>query len=335
MERTILGVNVSVGDIFRADGRLQGKIVRTPLLASSWLSARIGAQVWLKPENWQYTGSFKIRGAYNKMAQLSRSERTQGVITASAGNHAQGVAMAAQELAISALVVTPEGTPETKLAGIRQYGATVVQKGAHYDEAEAIAWTMARESGRVFIHAYEDAAVVAGQGTVGLEIFRDLANVDTLLIPAGGGGLLCGIGVVARALNPAARVIGVQSEASPAWYQAFRAGAVVDVTYQPTWAEGLLGSIGHENFRLAKSVVDGIELVSEAAIREAMLWALQYHHLVLEGSGAVALAYALSHGPQQLSEQRVAIVLTGGNVDLSRLRQLLTTSSRMSGLNPE
>ncbi len=316
-------MEVLLADILAARRRIAPHIVRTPLIHSPRLSDVLEADVWLKPEQWQLTGSFKIRGALNKMMQLADDERRRGVITASAGNHAQGVALAARLLGLSALLVTPESTPQTKLDGIRQYGATVVQHGVNYDEAEVYAEHLAQESGRVFIHAFEDPAIVAGQGTVGLEMFEDVPRLDAVLVPAGGGGLITGIGVAARAVCPTTAVVGVQSEASPAWHAAFEANEVVDVEYGETWAEGLLGAIGRTNFTLARKVVDRIELVTESELKVAMRWALERHHWVLEGSGAVGLASALRGGREVWQGQRLAIVLTGGNLDTARLKSLL------------
>lgn len=319
-------MEVSLNDIKSAQKILEGRIIRTPLIPSPLLSSQLQADVWLKPENWQTTGSFKIRGAYTKIGALSKSERARGIITASAGNHGQGVALAGRILGVSTLIVVPENTPDTKLQGIRQQGAEIIVQGHYYDEAEAFAWKLSRETGRVFIHAFEDPAIVAGQGTVGLEILEDLKNVDAIVIPAGGGGLLCGIGVAAKTLSPRTQIIGVQSEASPAWHSAFDAGSVVPVSYQETWAEGLLGGIGVQNFAMAQSLVDRIELVTEPEIQEAILWALTQHHMVLEGSAAVSLAYALYHAAERLHGQTVVLVLTGSNIDLGRLRQLLNST---------
>lgn len=316
-------MHVSIENIQDAQNLLRGKIVRTPLIPSPWLSEKLAAEVWLKPENWQTTGSFKIRGAYTKMAQLSEVDRQRGVITASAGNHAQGVALAGKLLGISTLIVAPETTPDIKLRGIRQYGAEVILYGNHYDESETYAWDLAEKTQRVFVHAFEDAVVVAGQGTVGLEICEDLGTVDTIVLPAGGGGLLCGIVVATKSLSPHTRVIGVQSEASPAWHAAFEAGQIVPVSYQETWAEGLLGGIGVQNFALAKPLVDSIELVTEEDIKGALHWALESHHMILEGSAAVSLAYALYHAADRFRGQTIVLVLTGSNIDLTRIRQVL------------
>ncbi|NMP24199.1 threonine ammonia-lyase [Sulfobacillus harzensis] len=316
-------MHIELKDVLAARQRIAPHVHRTPLVYSPVLSEVLAAEVWLKPEQFQLTGSFKVRGALNKMMRLSADERSRGVITASAGNHALGVAWAAERLAVSALVVTPRTTPSAKLAGIRRYGCAIQQVGENYDEAEEHAYRLAEETGRVFLHAFEDADIVAGQGTVGWELFEDQPNLDAILVPAGGGGLMDGIGVVARAVSPNTRVIGVQSKASPAWHAAFQAGRVVDVSYAPTWAEGLLGAIGRQNFVLAQRVVDDIHLVSEEAIRDAMLWALKEHRWILEGSGAVALADALISGAAGWRGQRVAVVLTGGNLDFSRLAEIV------------
>lgn len=307
-----------------ASGRIAPYVVRTPLIYSPRLSEELGADMWVKPEHFQLTGSFKVRGAFNKMLQLTEGERARGIITASAGNHAQGVALAAQMLGITALIVAPDSTPATKIAGIRQYGADVTLYGAHYDEAERYAFGLAEETGRAFVHAFEDEAIVAGQGTVGLELFQDQPAIEQVFVPAGGGGLMCGIGVAARAMNSRVQVVGVQSEASPAWHAAYEAGKPVDVIYQDTWAEGLLGGIGSRNFVLARRVVDRIGLVREQDIQAAMRWALDVHHWVIEGSGAVALAWALVKGRSDLKGTKSAIVLTGGNLDIARLRWLLS-----------
>ncbi|PSR23535.1 MAG: serine/threonine dehydratase [Sulfobacillus acidophilus] len=319
-------MDICLQDVLEAAQRLSGQVVRTPLLYSDVLSAYTEAKVWLKPEHWQLTGSFKLRGAYNKMASLTEEERQRGVITASAGNHAQGVALAGRLLAVQPLIVVPIGTPETKLMGISRGGAEVVVHGNFYDEAEAFAYQLAQQTGRVFVHAFEDEEVVAGQGTVGLEMLSDQPDLDLLLVPAGGGGLICGMGVVARAANRMIEVVGVQSEASPAWYEAFAANQIVEVEYSETWAEGLLGGIGRRNFEWAQLVVDRFVLVSENDIKAAMRWALATYHWVLEGSGAVALAYVLRERAR-LQGRKIGIVLTGGNVDLARLRELMATET--------
>lgn len=318
-----VAMNIELADILDAQKVLMGHVVRSPLIYSVPLSRDTGAEVWLKPEHWQLTGSFKFRGAYYKMSRLSSDERARGVITASAGNHAQGVALAGRMLGISVMVVVPTTTPKTKIEGIRQYGAEVIIEGAYYDASEAIAYGRAEQTGSVFVHAFEDDQVAAGQGTVGLEMLVDRPDLQTLVVPAGGGGLVCGIGAAAMAVKPRGiEVVGVQSEASPAWYEAWQAGKVVDVQYQETWADGLLGAIGHENFLFAQRVVNRFVLVSETEIKAAMRWALAEHHWILEGSAAVGLAWALFRG-SELKGRRVGIVLTGGNLDITRIRELV------------
>lgn len=318
-------MNIHLADVLQAKRLLYGRIVRTPLVQSLALSEAANAEIWLKPEHWQITGSFKVRGAYCRMARLTPEERRLGVITASAGNHALGVAWSARQLAMSALVVVPESAPEAKVSGIRRLGAEITAAGAHYDDAERVARRLAQDTGRIFIHAYEDDDVAAGQGTVGLEMLEDEPQLDLLVVPSGGGGLICGVAAAAKAINPGIEVIGVQSEASPAWHAAWHAGRVVDVIYQETWAEGLLGAIGRENFAFARRVVSDFALVSERDIRRAMRWAVDHHHWIVEGSGAVGLAWALNQG-EALQNRRVGIVVTGGNLDTERLGRLVALS---------
>lgn len=203
-------------------------------------------------------------------------------------------------------------------------GADVIIAGDYYDDSEVIAHEQSQRTGRIFVHAFEDPKVIAGQGTVGLEMLYDHPDLDTIVVPAGGGGLICGVGIAARAINPNIEVIGIQSHASPAWYAAFQQGSVVEVEYQDTWAEGLLGSIGPKNFAIAQRVVNRFELVSEQEIRNAMRWALTTLHWIVEGSAATGLAWALFHGTS-LRNRRVGIILTGGNLDAQRLKELLVT----------
>ena len=316
-------LDITLGDVLEASVRVAPYVRTTPVAESPWLSEVTGAHVFLKLENLQVTGSFKARGAVSKLLFLTSSERSRGVIAASAGNHAQGVAYAAARLGISALIVIPEGTPATKMAGIRRYGAELRIVGANYDESEAFAWALAASTGRVMVHAFEDAAVVAGQGTVALETLLWDPAWDSVLVPAGGGGLIAGMGTVVKAIRPAASVIGVQSEASPAWYESFRAGHVVGVEYRPTLAEGLLGGIGRRNFALVRRVADRMELVNESAIAQAMAGLAQEHHLMVEGSGAVGVAALLSGVVRPARASRILVVISGGNVDAKRLARLI------------
>lgn len=308
--------HLTLRDILEARERIHPYILHTPLIEARALSERTQASIWLKLENLQHTGSFKARGAVFRMLLLSEAERRGGVVAASAGNHAQGVAYAGQRLSISAKVVVPEGTPRTKMDGIRRYGADLVVAGAHYDASEAIAQQMARDTGRTLIHAFEDPWVVAGQGTALLEALWDHPGFDRVIVPMGGGGLIGGTAVVAKAVSPQIQVVGVQSEASPPWYHAFKTGRIVDVSYGPTLAEGLAGGIGQANFDLIKPLVDQVVLVTESQIADAMRDLARHQHLLVEGSAAVGWA-ALNSGAIPVSPgEQVLLMITGGNVDV-------------------
>lgn len=316
-------LSVSFLDVVKAHKDLQGQVTKTPLQHSAALSAAAGADVWLKLECLQKTGSFKVRGALNKMASLSEEELAKGVITASAGNHAQGVAYAAALKGISALIVVPKTAPETKRAGIMRYGAELVVYGDNYDEAEAHAYQLAEETGRTFVHAFEDDHIIAGQGTVGLEALLEEPDFDTIIVPAGGGGLICGIATVAKAINPAINVIGIQTHASPPWYYSFRAGHLVDVEYSDSLADGLHGGITQGNLELALKIVDDILLVEEEHVGQAMHWLAKEHHLMVEGSGAVGVAALLQGAVPGVAGKKVLNIVSGSNVDAGKLAKLI------------
>lgn len=308
-------------DVLIAANRLKGRINETPLMYSDQLSTDTGAEVFIKMEALQKTGSFKVRGALNKIDALTAEELEKGVITASAGNHAQAVAYASTLKGISAQIVVPTSTPQTKLEGIKRYGGDLIIHGDLYDEAEEHALQLAEETGRVFINAFEDDLVVAGQGTAGLEALLEQPDADILLIPAGGGGLLCGVALVAKAINPNIKVIGIQTDTSPPWYYSFKAGKLVDVEYSPSYAEGLHGGITAGNFNMAKDMIDDIVLVTEDDVAKAMYWMAKQHHFMLEGSAVVGIA-ALQKGiiPDVVGK-KVITIATGSNVDLGRLVQ--------------
>jgi len=316
-------LNVSFTDIVRARNRVKQEIVETPLVRSQILSEQTGADVWFKMESLQKTGSFKVRGALNKLASLSEEELANGVITASAGNHAQGVAYAANLKQVSAMIVVPRTAPETKKAGIKRYGAELVEYGDNYDEAEAHAYRLAKETGRTFVHAFEDNEIIAGQGTVALEALLADPDFDTILVPAGGGGLLCGVAIAAKAINPDVKVIGIQTHASPPWYYSFRAGKLVDVEYSDSLADGLHGGITQGNLDLALRVVDDIILVEEEHVAQAMYWLAKEHHYMVEGSGAVGVAALLQNQLPQLKGKKVLNIISGSNVDAAKLAKIV------------
>ncbi|MFY0545016.1 threonine ammonia-lyase [Brevibacillus sp. H7] len=316
-------LSVSFLDILKAHKRLGGEVMQTPLIRSAALSKESGADVWLKLESLQKTGSFKVRGALNKIASLTETELHNGVITASAGNHAQGVAYAASLRGVSALIVVPKTAPETKKAGIKRYGAELVVFGDNYDEAEAHAYQLAKETGRTFVHAFEDNEIIAGQGTVGLEALLEEPDFDTIVVPAGGGGLICGIAIAAKAINPDVRVIGVQTHASPPWYYSFREKRMVDVEYSDSLADGLHGGISQGNLDLALQIVDDFVLVEEEQVAEAMAWMAREHHYMVEGSGAVGVAALLNEAIPGIRGQKVLNIVSGSNVDAAKLAKII------------
>lgn len=315
---------VGLHDVVLAAARIAPHVRRTPLERSVPLSAELGIAVWLKLECLQRTGSFKLRGALNRLLTLPDTARGRGVLTCSAGNHGLGLAEAARLTETAATVVVPANTSPAKLAGLRQTGVELLIVGATYDEAEARAPAIARERGLTFVSPYNDADVVAGAGTVALEILNDLPGTGTIVVPVGGGGLAAGTGVVARAVNPALRVVGAQSEASPAMHAALAAGRLVPVADGPSLADGLAGNIeaGSLTFPLIQRGLDEVVLVPEAAIAEAMLTLLDRHHLVVEGSGAVGLA-ALRTGRLRNLPQPVVLIVSGSNVATDVLARLL------------
>lgn len=304
--------------------RIRDVARRTPLEYSSFLSDVSGAEVYLKLENLQLTGSYKIRGALNKILLLSEEQRRRGILAVSSGNHAQGVGYAAQKLGIEATVVVPQNTPQTKIDAIRRYGVNLIIYGSFYDEAEVKARELAKQSSMVFISPYNDRDVIAGQGTVGLEICEQKPGLDAVLAPVGAGGLLSGVALAVKKLSPGTRVMGVQSRASPVMYESLKKGEIVDIPIQESIAEGLHGGIekGAVSFDVCREYVDEVLLVEEEDIRKAILGYLENHHQIAEGSGAVGMAALLSsHG--RFRDQKVVAVISGGNIDLPLLKEIV------------
>ncbi len=307
-------------DIYQAQQRIQPHIFRTPLRHSFLLSERAGAEVMLKLENWQITGSFKARGALNLMLMLNAQERERGVVTASAGNHALGVGHAARILHISpATIFVPRTIPRAKLDKLREFPVVVQPVGDTYDDAHRAAVRYQHETGATFVNAYDDPRTVAGQGTIGLEILEDAADVDAILVPVGGGGLISGIAIAAKTIAPTIKVIAVQPTASPALRDSLRD----DKCYEeydagPTICDGLAGGIGKICFEVAKQFVDDVVLVEEDETKAAIRALVETQQVVVEGSGAVGVAALLAH-KANLQGKRVAVVLSGGNIDLGLL----------------
>ena len=314
---------VSVADVERARIRLQGVARRTPLIHSHALGRRLSCDVFLKPEMLQRTGSFKLRGAYNRISQLTPVQRQRGVIAASAGNHAQGVAVAASLAGIPAVVVMPETAPQAKVAASRAYGARVVLHGAHYHDAVEHATALQREQGLTMVHGFDDPDVIAGQGTIGLEILDEESEFDELVVPVGGGGLIGGVAVAIKARQPGVRIIGVQAERVPSMIASLAAGAPVSVPAGDTIADGIaVERPGDLPFELIQRHVDEMVTVGEAEIQRAMTLLLQRGKLLAEGAGATPLA-AVLNGSVTVRGRRVVLVLSGGNIDLDRLRMAL------------
>jgi threonine dehydratase len=319
---------VTLADVLAARQVVSRHAWRTPLVRSEALSRRAGSSVSLKPECWQVTGSFKVRGALNKLADLSPADLDRGVVTASAGNHGLGVAYAARVLfpkpgRMPVTIFVPETAAANKVQRLAALGCDLRRAGADYDAAHALAEAHALERGALYLSAYDDPAVIAGQATAGLEILEDLPDAGLLLVPVGGGGLIAGVAAAARAIRPDVRIVGLQPEASPAAYLSLRDGRPYE-TYAAgdTICDGLAGGFGRLPFEIARDLVDDIVVVPEADVRRAVAWLVGQEGLVVEGSGAIAVAPLLS-GQVKARGRQVVALLTGRNLDVGLLRQIL------------
>jgi len=311
----------TIDDIRAAAKRIEGAVVRTPMLKSRTLSEIVGAQVWLKFENLQFTSAYKERGALNKLLQLSAEERARGVIAASAGNHAQAVAYHAKRLGIPATIVMPAPTPTVKVTQTEGHGATVVLYGDMFDDAFAKAREMALEKGLVFIHPFDDPQIIAGAGTVGLEMLEDVPDLDTIVVPIGGGGLMSGVSIAARAAKPDVELIGVETELYPSMKCA------IEGCHMPlggdTLAEGIaVKQPGELTSRILRELANGVVLVSESVIEQAVAMLVGIEKTVVEGAGAAGLAAMLSD-PGRFKGKKVATLLCGGNIDTHLLANVL------------
>ncbi|MGA8246558.1 MAG: threonine ammonia-lyase [Nocardioides sp.] len=307
-------VRISVDDIEQARELVDTLAVRTPMEDSRWLSLLTGGQVRLKCENLQRAGSFKVRGAFLRMSRLSDEERARGVVAASAGNHAQGVALAAQTLGIEATVFMPEGAPIPKEKATRGYGANVVFHGRYLDDALVAAREFEERTGAVLIHPFDNADIVTGQGTCGLEILEQAPGVETVVVPCGGGGLLSGIAIAVKGHRPDVRVVGVQAEGAAAYPASLAAGHPVPLRSMSTIADGIaVGLPGKVPFATVRDLVDEVITVSEASLSRAVLATLERAKMVVEPAGAAAVA-AILDDPGRFSTPTVA-VLSGGNID--------------------
>lgn len=319
----------TVVDIEQAAARLEGSILRTQFLQSQTLSSIYGCEIWLKFENQQFTASFKERGALNHLLSLGENARKRGVIAMSAGNHAQGVAYHAERLGIPATIVMPEGTPQVKIDNTAGFGAEVIVTGATLEDASAAAKDLCEERGLSFVHPYDDPLVIAGQGTLALEMLDECENLDCLVLPIGGGGLIVGMAIGVRARQPEIEIIGVQTQLYPSMYNVF---AQKDLPAGgDTLAEGIaVKSPSAHNGALVAALVDDIMLVSEIDLECALAQLITIEKTVVEGAGAAGLAAVLSD-PARFAGKRVGIVLSGGNLDTRLLAGVLTRDLARQG----
>jgi len=322
---------VGIADIWRAHEVLRGHVHHTPILTSHTFSAMTGANVFLKAENLQRAGSFKIRGATYKMQRLSPEERARGVITASAGNHAQGVAIAAHEGGVPCTIVMPADAPLAKVVATQSYGATVVLHGESYDDAFARCQELQKETGAVYIPAFDDPDIIAGQGTLGLEMLSDLPDVQAIIAPIGGGGLISGVAIAARALKPDITVIGVQASGCGSMRAALDVHEIRTLPMANTIADGIaVKRPGDITFPIIERYVDDVVLVDDDAIINAVLLLMERCKLLVEGAGAAALAALLS-GVIHLPGKTVITPLTGGNIDINLVGRFIQHGLSASG----
>ncbi len=320
---------VTLEDVQRAAAAIKGAVERTPCHRSRTLSNLTGAEVFLKFENLQFTASFKERGALNKLLSLTPAERKAGVIAMSAGNHAQGVAYHASRLDIPATIVMPESTPFVKVKHTMGHGARVIQKGTTLSESDQLAHEMADKEGLVFVHPYDDDTIIAGQGTVALEMLADFPEIDTLIVPVGGGGLISGNAIAAKAIKPSMRVVGVETELYPSMYNALKGGNL-PIGGQ-TIAEGIaVKNVGVKTKAYCETYLDDFLLVSEEMIERAIALLLSIEKTVVEGAGAAGFAALLQH-PQRFAGQKIGLILCGGNIDPRLLSTVIMRELQREG----
>jgi len=314
---------ITIDDIRAAQKRIANGVQRTPMPRSDALSDQCDCHVYVKLENLQRTGSFKERGALNKLLQLSPAERLLGVVAASAGNHAQGVAYHARRLGIQATIVMPENSPLVKVRSTRDFGAEVILFGENYDAAYVHAQKIKNEQNRILIHAFDDLEIIAGQGTVGLEIIEEFPTVDAVIIPIGGGGLISGSACAIKTLHPNVRVIGVNIAASPAMKRAIEVGHIIELPAGRTICEGIsVRQVGELSFAMTKRFVDDIVTVDDEEVANAILQLLEKEKTVAEGAGAAPMA-ALLYRSLELAGKNVVICLSGGNINVNLISRII------------
>ena len=315
---------IPLSKITEAYNRVKNVVIRTPFTYAPLLSEKAQAEVYLKKENLQLTGAYKLRGAYNKIASLSDEERQKGVIAASAGNHAQGVAYSAKIFDIPATIIMPEATPLLKVQNTTSLGAKVILHGENYDEAYAYALEYAKKHSLTFIHPFADEEVISGQGTIAIEILEEIKDLDYLVVPIGGGGLISGIGSYVKQINPDITIIGVVAEGAPAMKHSFHSKKPLDSTSVRTIADGIaVRDVTPKNLEIILEVVDDVVSVDDEEIASAILLLLEKQKLVVEGGGAVGVAAIMHHKFHFNKKSKIATVLSGGNIDVQMLSLII------------
>ena len=311
---------ISLELIKKAQQNISKVVTKTPFAYAPILSQMVGNEIYLKKENLQLTGAFKLRGAFNKIATLSENDRKKGVIAASAGNHAQGVAYSASYFDIPSTIVMPEATPMTKVSGVKSYGGEVVLAGNNYDEAYEYAIELAKKTNKTFIHPFADYEVMAGQGSIALEMLEEKPDLEVIIVPIGGGGLISGIAVAAKTINPNIKIIGVTASGAPAMYNSYKSGTIQDSVSVKTIADGIaVRDTNKLTFDIIKSYVDDIVLVDDEEIANAILYLMEKQKIVVEGAGAVGVAALMHHKIKFTSAKKVGVVVSGGNIDVTML----------------
>ncbi|MGH8854406.1 MAG: threo-3-hydroxy-L-aspartate ammonia-lyase [Telluria sp.] len=317
---------LSYHDVELAAGRIEGAAHRTPVLTSTTANRLSGGTLFFKCENYQRMGAFKFRGAYNAIAKFDDAQRAAGVVTFSSGNHAQAIALSARLAGIKSTIIMPGDAPALKVKATREYGGEVITYDRYTEDREAIGRRLSQERGMTLIPPYDHPDVIAGQGTLAKELFEEVGELDVLLVPLGGGGLLAGCALAARALSPNCKVIGVEPEAGNDGQQSLRKGEIVHIVVPTTIADGaMVTHIGKHNFEVIRRNVDDIVTVSDAQLAQTMAFFAERMKMVVEPTGCLAAAAAL-HGVVDVKGKRVGIVISGGNVDLSRFAELVAAA---------
>lgn len=314
---------ITLSDIKEAKNNLENVVENTPLTRAPILSKTFNSEIYLKKENLQLTGSFKLRGAFNRIAKLSEEKRAKGVVAASAGNHAQGVAFSAQYFGCEATIFMPEATPLTKVSGVKSYGANVVLIGENFDEAYEASMKFCEEHNSEFIHPFADDEVIAGQGTISLEILEQIPDLKQLIVPIGGGGLISGVAIAAKAINPDIKIIGVVASGARGMKESYKSQMPIDSVSVRTIADGIaVRDVNPKLLEIIIDYVDHIVEVSDNEIANAILFLLEKHKLVVEGAGAVSTA-AILHEKVEIEDSKVCAVISGGNIDVTMLSQII------------